>query len=513
MGEIHSPSRGGRGVGEGAGPAAWQASVARAGDRGMKAMFYRSLWLPALVTAVLLLLALTMLVGLSWRDLRRLAPMRTHLALIKQVQDSELQLQRLVLHSAEGGRPPSPATLRRLRARLAAVVAEGAHLIPETPGRLRQIEGMLEDSRHATEAGLATTLDALRQVLSTETLAHDALLARIERDTEIEFRITAALVVIFPALALLVIFLLRHRILLPLTNLRFLMSRLALQDYRPMPAAGVDPMLMPLFRNYNHLVDRLARLERAHQARQWSLEQEVRAATRALLEQQRNLAAAERLAAVGEVAAGLAHELRNPLAGIQMALGNLRRETTDAEHAGRLDLVIAELKRVTRLANDLLSQAQQAPEPAREVAIGELVGELLALARYQVPAGVRLESSVPDEIRCRLPEGRLRQVLLNLVLNGAQAVGEGPGRVVVEVEWAGDMVRLAVWDEGPGFPDELLAGGVAPFVTRREQGTGLGLAMVRRFAKDLGGELLLANREPHGACAAVILPCLEQTHA
>ncbi len=475
----------------------------------MRTMFYRSLWLPAMVTAVLLLLALALLVDLSRRDLERLQPMRAHLALVKRVQESELRLQEMAL----AGTSPSPAALRQLRAELAATIAKGGHLVPGTPGRLQRAERLLADDGGPPKAGLAATLETLRGVLSSETRAHDALLAHVERDTEIEFRITAAVVVAFPMLALLIIFLLRHRILLPLTNLRFLMSRLAQQDYSPMPAGSVDPMLLPLFENYNHLVDRLAQLEQAHQARQSSLEKEVRAAARALLEQQRNLAAAERLAAVGEVAAGLAHELRNPLAGIQMALGNLRRETADAEHAERLDLVIAELKRVTRLANDLLSQAQQAPEPAREVSLAAVTQDLLALVRYQVAPGVRLEQRVPGEIKCRLPEARLRQALLNLVLNAAQALGDDRGTVAVGAERTEEGVRISVCDDGPGFPPELLAGGVRPFVSGREQGTGLGLAMVRRFAKDLGGDLLLADREPRGACAALLLPCMEQRHA
>jgi C4-dicarboxylate-specific signal transduction histidine kinase len=79
--------------------------------------------------------------------------------------------------------------------------------------------------------------------------------------------------------------------------------------------------------------------------------------------------------------------------------------------------------------------------------------------------------------------------------------------ISIQVQSEGKMLQLSVLDDGPGFAPELLAGGVRPFVTSREAGTGLGLAIVKRFARDLGGELTIANRSPHGACVTLTLPC------
>jgi signal transduction histidine kinase len=257
------------------------------------------------------------------------------------------------------------------------------------------------------------------------------------------------------------------------------------------------------------MVNRLEQLEQANRNRTLSLEQEVRAATQVLLKQQQSLARAERLAAAGEVSATLAHELRNPIAGIEVTLVNLRRELADSSLGERIDLVIAELHRITRLLNGLLQQSSHVPEPPRRVSMHRLVHELATLIRYQVPPAIRLETDVPRELHCRLPEDGVRQAVLNLVLNSVEALQDMPGTITIQVRTDNRMLQMRVIDDGPGFSQALLAGGVRPFVTSRESGTGLGLAIVKRFARDLGGELAIENRSPHGACVTLSLPCAE----
>ena len=124
----------------------------------------------------------------------------------------------------------------------------------------------------------------------------------------------------------------RKRFLVPLNLLSAFMGALARRDYSTMPTQGITPLLRPLFESYNHLVNRLSELEEEHRNREQSLVAAVRRATSALLEQQRTLASAQRLAEVGEVLASLAHELRNPLAGIQIACRNLRQDLQDPDH-------------------------------------------------------------------------------------------------------------------------------------------------------------------------------------
>jgi len=306
-----------------------------------------------------------------------------------------------------------------------------------------------------------------------------------------------------------VLWALRQRLFRPIGNLKEFLSRLSDGDFAPVSLNGIDPLLLPLFQNYNQMVDRLEQLEQANRNRTLSLEQEVRGATQALLKQQQSLARAERLAAAGEVSATLAHELRNPIAGIEVTLVNLRRELADASLGERIDLVIAELHRITRLLNGLLQQTSHVPEAPRFVSVHRLVQELATLIRYQVPPHIRLETEVPEGLRCRLPEDGVRQAVLNMVLNSVEALHDASGVITIRVESRDDMLHLQVIDDGPGFPQDLLSGGVRPFVTSRESGTGLGLAIVTRFARDLGGELTIANRSPHGACVTMSLPHAE----
>jgi len=469
-------------------------------------VLYRSVWLPAVLTAVLLLIALALLVGMSWRSLQRLGPVHNHMTEVSRLEQASLNLQELLLQSLSQNKPIDPARVERLRHQLDQLITLDGHLSASTPQRLRRARASLKD---VSRPALVASLRQLRHILPQETEAHNQLLATLQRNTRMELEIAVVLMIAFPTLIVVVLFFLRKRILLPLNNLGTLMSLLAAQDYTPSSPRQVDPLLRPLFENYNDLVNRLAELETHHQARQHTLENEVRAAAKALLDQQRTLARTERLAAVGEVSAGLAHELRNPLAGIQMALGNLRRDLADADQAERLDLIINELKRLTRLLNEQLTDSHQVPEPIVEVDLSDTVDQLLALVRYQVPEHIQLTHALPTGIRCALPEGRFRQALLNLVLNAAQAIGEQPGTVEVLGALSDHRITLQVYDDGPGFPADLIDSGIRSFATWRDSGTGLGLSMVRRFARDLDGELHLSNLAQGGACVELILPCKE----
>jgi signal transduction histidine kinase len=173
-------------------------------------------------------------------------------------------------------------------------------------------------------------------------------------------------------------------------------------------------------------------------------------------------------------------------------------------------MVIAELHRLTRLLNGLLQQSSHVPEPPRTVSIHRLVQELATLMRYQMPYNVRLVTETPEDLRCRVPEDGIRQAVLNLVLNSVAVMRDAPGTVTIHVEYRNGTLEVQVLDDGPGFPEALLAGGIRPFVTSRETGTGLGLAIVKRFARDLGGELTIANRAPRGACVTLTLPCARE---
>ena len=125
--------------------------------------------------------------------------------------------------------------------------------------------------------------------------------------------------------------------------------------------------------------------------------------------------------------------------------------------------------------------------------------------RYQISEKIEIQNYLPEDMMYRLPEGNFRQALLNLTLNAAQAMSDKPGKIAIHGEKIRASLVLSVCDSGPGYPEELVKGGVRSFASWREDGTGLGLSMVRRFARDLGGDLRLSNPSNGGACATIEL--------
>jgi two-component system NtrC family sensor kinase len=469
--------------------------------------FLRPVWFPTVVTGFLLLVALGLLVGMSWQSLRRLESVQAELAKLSLLQRAALHLEELLIGELATPDGVDEAAVRQVRQELEQIQPLERGAEPETAKLLNAARLALSAIEVNPRDALVSSLTSISRVVEIEDRAHEKLVAEARRDTEFEFRIATSTLVVLPLVALVTLFLLRRRIFEPITRLGSLLDLLARQDYSPAAAHAIDPFLKPLYENYNRLVSRLTELEDQNRARQQSLENQVRAATHALLEQQRELAAAERLAAVGEVAAGLAHELRNPLAGIQMALNNLSREISDPDHGKRLALVINELNRMTGLLNGMLSQTRQEPETVREIQLASAVGELLTLVSYQISPNIRLEQEIPAQLVCRLPAGGLHQALLNLVLNAAQAIGRDGGKIMIRAAVQDGAVMMSVCDDGPGFPPTMLQGGIRPFASGRVGGTGLGLAIVQRFVGDLGGAMALENQAPRGACVTMTLPC------
>jgi len=468
----------------------------------------RLFWLPLGLSALLLLAVLVALVTVSWRGLERVRPVQAHFAHIARIQDLGLSMEETLLEGLRSARI-DPAELERLRREVGQIAILDGHLHPQTRQRLEAVVQRLGRAPADPIEVLFGTLAQLRTVLVGEREHHDRLLDKVAEDTEMELRLAITLLVALPFAGGVLLFLLRARIKNPLDDLGDLLTRLAGRDYQPVPESAVESsstFVQPVFCSYNALVSRLQTLEAEHRAREHTLEREVRRATEALLAQSRELARAERLAAVGAVSAGLAHELRNPLAGIQMACTKLHRGLADKSQAARAEAVIAELKRLNGLLTEKVEAARHQPEALAPVHLAGLVGDLLALTRYQAPPGVTLRAKIPDDLQCLLPAAGLRQALLNLLLNAIQVL-DGDGQVTVVARRKDGHLLLWVEDEGPGFPEEMLRAGVRPFATGRAGGTGLGLAMVRRFIRDHDGELELANREPRGARVTLRLPC------
>lgn len=471
----------------------------------LRYLLYRLVWLPAAVLGFLMLVALGLLIALSWRDSQRLEQVQKHIAQLDRLHAVELAIN-AALESASENSLINVALASDFADAIHGLRARDGYLAASTAETLAEIARLLIDPEVAPQRALVKSANRLRQVVIAETRAYAQLLAGVRQDARRESSIVIGVAVGLPLLVLLLVYPVRRVILAPLRYLGDLMAAIAQRDYSTLTTPEINPLLKSLFESYNQMVHRLRELEEEHQTRASYLTAAVRDATGTLLEQQSALARAQRLAAVGELAASLAHELRNPLAGVRMACRNLRQEVADPDHAERLDMIGNELQRVTQLLNALLSSGRQTPEAAQDLGIAQQVKELLRLVRYQIPEGIHLDTQIAEELHCFLPPASFRQALLNLIMNSAQALAERSGNIRVSAERRDTQLFLQVSDDGPGFPPELLQGGIRPFASWRHDGTGLGLSMVRRFVRDLGGDLELANGPQGGACITLRLP-------
>jgi len=481
----------------------------------MKSAYPRPIQHRVLAFLILLLLALATLGGLIWRNLQHFDAVLSHVDYSHSVQNVAVELRHsLIEYLAESVPVAYPEVLTntvkaltKTLAEIDALTADEVILSPTTKNSMEVVRQLLSElgtlDKKEKNIRLIEALKVMSQALDSELIERDHLLEQISKDTETELTVASMLLALILVIAVLFFY---RRILHPLNDLRQLLERLIDESYTPITTAHLDPLLLPVFNSYNEMVKHLAELEEAKRLHAQSLQYEVRLATQALLEQQTSLARSERLAAIGEVAAKLAHEIRNPLAGIQMAFNNLRREIDDQHQCERMGLIDTELKRLARLLNEMLDQSRHAPEEAKEFDLVVLINDLLALTRYQIPEEIQLCTELPHPLPVNLPAGGMRQALLNLVLNAANALEGSAGSITIKAGLAHKLLHIEVLDNGAGFSQELLVQGIRPFRTERQHGTGLGLAMVQRFVKELGGSIQLNNIEPHGARVLLTLP-------
>jgi signal transduction histidine kinase len=208
----------------------------------------------------------------------------------------------------------------------------------------------------------------------------------------------------------------------------------------------------------------------------------------ALAEANERALAAERLALLGRIAAGLAHEIRNPLGSISGSIEMLREAPGLSEEDRRLcDIVQREAARLNHLVSDMMDLAgPKRPEP-EDVDVASLAREVVELASRSERSGagdVMVHYRGPEgPLVARCDAAQMRQVLWNLVRNGVQATGAGTS-VTVSVTAVGDRVEMAVSDEGPGIAPESAQKIFDAFYTTRAGGAGIGLAVVRRIIED-----------------------------
>ena len=222
----------------------------------------------------------------------------------------------------------------------------------------------------------------------------------------------------------------------------------------------------------------------------------------------------ERLGAVGQLAAGLAHEIRNPLASLSGAIELLASDLPDTDPNSRrlMRIVQRETERLNRLVSDFLSYAGPAPSPGGTVSLVELLDELQQLMQSGECPQIRVHVDLPEELSVAGSPDQLRQVFWNLVLNAAEAEPRDDEiRLRGRLLSPGNpneprMVEVEIRDRGTGIPPEILERVFEPFFTTKPKGTGLGLATVHRVVEAHGGQLLVQSKPGEGTCVRVMLP-------
>ncbi|NOT00956.1 MAG: hypothetical protein HOP29_10035 [Phycisphaerales bacterium] len=227
---------------------------------------------------------------------------------------------------------------------------------------------------------------------------------------------------------------------------------------------------------------------------------------RALVEAR--LTRAERLAEIGQLAASLAHEIKNPLAGISGAI-QIIRDDLGPHHVHReiIGEILGQINRLDAVVKDLLVYARPSPARLALCDLNDLVRRVLSAMREESTMKRARITFQPakDAPPIHADESKMEQLILNLLLNAAQAVHDG-GRIQVSTESDGDRIRLVVHDDGCGMTDEVRRRAFEPFFTTKARGTGLGLPMCKTIVDDHGGRITLNGETGTGVRVIVDLP-------
>ena len=246
-----------------------------------------------------------------------------------------------------------------------------------------------------------------------------------------------------------------------------------------------------------------------HFALRWSrrLKEERDKTGRELLGAQEKLIRSARFAAIGEAAARLSHEIKNPLMLMGGFANQVRRHLPeDSAEAEKLGIIESEAKRLEALLNEVRDFTRPAPPQIEPHDLGETLAESVALMAGAMEArGITVVMDVSPELGA-VPHdaARIKQVLLNLLKNAVEAM-EGGGSLTVAAVPVGDRVRLSVTDTGGGIPEAMRARVFDPFCTTKESGTGLGLTVCQRIVEDHRGDIRFATSEK-GTTFTIELP-------
>lgn len=232
-----------------------------------------------------------------------------------------------------------------------------------------------------------------------------------------------------------------------------------------------------------------------------------------LARSRKNLLQAERMVMVGELAAGVAHTIRNPFTSIKMRMFSLGRSLKLTETQSEdLQVISDEIARIDRIVENFLEFARPPKLRLRECCLGDIINSVITLLEYRLRAyNVELHYDFqPDLPKVRVDADRIKEALVNLVINACEAMETG-GRIVITETYEhhpkiGDVVAVTVSDSGPGIPEAIIDKVVTPFFTTKEEGSGLGLSIVTRIVREHNGKFIVSSNPDKGAQCIILLP-------
>jgi len=238
-----------------------------------------------------------------------------------------------------------------------------------------------------------------------------------------------------------------------------------------------------------------------------------------LAKSRRHLLQAERMAMVGELAAGVAHTIRNPFTSIKMRMFSLARslELTEIQNED-LQVIGDEIARIDKIVQNFLEFARPPKLRLEEWCLGDVIDSVLVLLEYRIKAyNVQVRYTAGTDLcKVRLDADRIKEALVNLVINGCEAMESG-GRIDISASCGhdpemGDIAVIVVRDSGPGIPAALIDKVATPFFTTKEDGSGLGLSIVSRIIREHHGKFIISPDVEGGAEFIIQLPVGGSNH-
>ncbi len=241
----------------------------------------------------------------------------------------------------------------------------------------------------------------------------------------------------------------------------------------------------------------------------------LKQAVESLKTTQAQLIQSEKLSAVGEFVAGVAHELNNPLAAVMGFSEMLKNDHVEEKHRRHVELIFKSAERCQKIVQSLLSFARRQQPERKPVQPNKLIEDVLEMVAYPLrTSNVKVISHLSPKLPLILADGhQIQQVVLNIINNARQAIEahEGSGRITLTTNNDAKMVRIVIHDNGPGIPPENLRRIFDPFFTTKEvgKGTGLGLSLCYGIIHEHGGNIIAESRPGEGATFTIELPVLQ----